>query len=132
MGVFHHKHHHHYVMKIFTCSRSCTCVINLHEMGQCRCPSDIANSPLNPRSLVHVFLSNSCATRLHNPRFVMIKLISVIWNPSLWPLTTTPTPSDPQRLLNSAASTEEQTNKTPRGGTKATSGNGQRKRSPAY
>lgn len=48
--------------------------------------------------------------------------------PSLWPFTPT---VHPQRLLNSAPSTEEQTNKTPRGG-KAASGNRPRERSPVY
>lgn len=41
-----------------------------------------------------------------------------------------PPPSYPQRLLNSAASTEEQTNKTPRGGERPPLGTGREKEVP--
>lgn len=61
-------------------------------------------------------------------RVVIIEIIYVIGAPSLWPLTPQ---VHPQRLLNSGPSTEVQTNRTPRG-EKATSGNGQLERSPAY
>lgn len=102
---------------------------------QCCCLSKVAMSPLNPSSGA-AQVTNLCmffpTTHVQQVYIILcvviIEITYVICAPSLWPLTPQ---VHPQRLLNSVASTEVQTNRTPRGD-KATSGNGQCERSPAY